>query len=92
MNFEWDEVKAEVNLRKHGVSFDEAASVFEDTMMFVMSDESHSEKESRRKVTGTSERMRLLAVIYVLRGDIIRIISARRPTMREVREYAEARD
>lgn len=92
LDFEWDDVKAEANLRKHNVSFEEAASVFGDPMVLAVSDLEHSDREPRWKLTGTSEKSRVLVVVYARRSERVRIISARRPSMREVREYVAAQD
>jgi uncharacterized DUF497 family protein len=74
---EWDPEKAERNLWKHGVSFDEAASVVEDPLSFTVFDEDHSEAEDREILLGRSVADRLLIVSITIRGDRILIISAR---------------
>ncbi len=81
--FEWDESKAAVNLRKHGVSFEEAASVFSDSLAYTFQDPDHSVEEERLLTFGYSHTRRLLAVIHAERGGAIRIISARRATRHE---------
>ena len=81
--FEWDEQKAVSNLRKHGVSFDEAVSVFGDSMALTFSDTEHSENEDRSRTYGFSNKMRLLVVIHTERPNGIRIISARKATRYE---------
>ena len=81
MNFEWDPEKAERNIRKHGVSFDEAASVFGDPLSMTYDDPDHSWDEDRYITIGTSQSERLLILSHTDRGRNIRIISAsRNPT------------
>lgn len=89
LRFEWDPQKAAVNLAKHGVSFDEARTVFADPLGKIVDDPRHSAEEQRFVVLGHSERRRLLAVMFTDRGEAIRLISARRATRRERREYEE---
>jgi uncharacterized DUF497 family protein len=87
--FEWDENKAKANLRKHNVSFDEAQAVFFDQDAVQFWDEAHSSVENRFLMLGMSNRMRLLLVVHCYREDdaTIRIISARKATRKEQREY-----
>ena len=87
--FEWDRRKAAANLRKHGVSFDEAATAFADPSGIVVDDPRHSTDEVRVALLGHSESSRLLAVMFTERGDRIRLISARKATRREHRHYEE---
>ncbi len=87
--FEWHDVKAEKNVRKHGVSFDEAATVFEDPLSISDSDPLHSEDETRYVLVGLSNENRLLVVGYAMRGEHIRIISSRPATARERKHYEE---
>ena len=89
MNFEWDPLKAEANVRKHGVMFDEAATVFLDQLAVSGSDPDHSVGESRYITFGTSSLGRLLAMSHTHRSDAIRIISARRVTRSERKIYEE---
>ena len=89
MNFEWDAEKAEANLKKHGVSFDEAKTVFRDPMYFIFADPDHSISESRFLVLGFSEANRLLFVSYTERELTTRLISARKATRRESKKYEE---
>ena len=89
MNFEWDPLKAEINLRKHGVSFDEAGSVFLDRLAVSGTDPGHSLGESRYIPFGMSRLGRLLAVLHTYRPGAIRIITARRVTRGERRIYEE---
>lgn len=90
MEFEWDPRKAESNLRKHGVSFSEAATVFGDELSATVADPDHSESEGRYITIGQSNRRRLLMVAHTERNDRIRIISARELTPAEQKEYEEA--
>ncbi|MCL4529091.1 MAG: BrnT family toxin [Chloroflexi bacterium] len=85
--FEWDEEKAKSNLRKHGVSFDEAATIFNDPRIATISDPDHSEDEERYISIGMSVVMRLLTVIHAFRKERIRLISARRATKAEKKNY-----
>jgi uncharacterized DUF497 family protein len=86
-NFEWNPTKARANLRKHGVSFEEAITVFSDLLSLNMPDPDHSEDEQRYVVLGTSMRGRLLMVAYAERPPRTRIISARRASRPERRNY-----
>jgi uncharacterized protein len=87
MQIEFDTNKATSNLKKHGVSFEEAASCLLDPQALVDED-SDSKNESRWILLGMSNQARLLVVVYTLRGDSVRLISARKPTAKEVRHYA----
>jgi uncharacterized DUF497 family protein len=87
--FEWDDVKAAANLHKHGVSFEEAASVFIDALAYTFDDPDHSVGEQRLLTFGLSQSGRLLAVAHVERGRAIRIISARRVTRYERGMYEQ---
>ena len=86
-NFEWDAEKAESNLAKHGVSFDEAVSVFGDPVALTFSDIDHSETEERCRTYGISSKSRLLVVVHTERSRGIRIISARKATRYEKSIY-----
>ena len=86
-SFEWDSKKAASNLKDHGVSFDEAATVFGDILAMNMSDPDHSEGEERFLVLGMSQVSRLPVVSYAERPPRTRIISARLATRRERRKY-----
>ena len=88
--FEWDPNKAAQNLRKHSVSFEEAATVFRDDLSITVPDPDHSVEEERFITVGLSSQDRLLMIAHVDRGDCIRIISARELTPRERRQYEEA--
>lgn len=76
-------------LRKHGVSFDEAATVFRNPLAQVLPDQTHSLDEERSLLIGHSSRGRLLLVVFTERDDVIRLISAREASGRERREYEE---
>lgn len=89
LRFEWDPAKAAGNLVKHGVSFEEASTVFADPLGRIADDPRHSTEEPRFVLLGQSERQRLLAVMYTERADTIRLISARGATPRERRAYEE---
>ena len=89
MKFEWDPRKAEINLRKHGVSFDEAGTVFLDRLALSGPDPDHSVGESRYVTFGMSRLGRLLAVSHTYRPDAIRIINARRVKRGERKIYEE---
>ena len=90
MQFEWDSAKARSNLRKHGVSFEEASTVFYDTLAATGSDPDHSLEEDRFVTFGLSSQGRLLVVAHTDRKDAIRIISARTATPPERRIYEES--
>jgi hypothetical protein len=87
MNFEWDPNKAESNLRKHSISFQEAATVFGDDLGITVYDPDHSRDEDRFITIGWSDQRRLLMVSHTDREDSIRIISARELTPRERKDY-----
>ena len=89
MDIEWDAAKAANNLHKHGVSFEEASSVFYDPLAVTGADPDHSEAEERLITFGTSPSGRLLVVSHTERGKAIRIISARIATRTERRIYEE---
>ena len=89
MEFEWDTPKAEANIQKHGVSFDEAASVFLDQLAVSGQDPDHSVGESRYITFGISSLGQMLSVSHTYRPGGIRIISARRVTRNERKLYEE---
>ena len=89
MVFEWDENKAATNLVKHGVSFDETKTVFNDPLYVDFYDPKHSDDEHRYIVIGMSAQNRLLLVAYTERGDAVRLISAREATRVERRAYEQ---
>jgi uncharacterized DUF497 family protein len=90
LQFEWDEAKAKQNRRKHGVSFEEASTVFADALALTIDDPLHSDEEDRFVTLGESDRRRVLVVVFTERGDKIRIISARVATRWERKDYEEA--
>jgi len=89
LEFKWDENKAKRNLKKHGVSFEEASSVFGDPLALTIPDPLHSEEEDRFITLGESHSRRLLVVASTDRGNRVRIISARVATRRERKDYEE---
>jgi uncharacterized DUF497 family protein len=91
MEFDWDNSKAETNFAKHGVSFQEAASVFDDALSITFPDPDHSVSEERLIIIGNSHRGRLLFVSHTDRNDQLRIISARETTRRERKVYESVR-
>lgn len=90
LNFEWDEEKAVENLRKHGVSFEEGIAVFNDPLSISIDDPDHSASEERYIDIGASENGHVLVVSYTERGASVRIISCRKATRKERRQYGEA--
>jgi uncharacterized protein len=89
VTYEWDPRKAQTNRRKHGISFEEAASVFQDARAITFDDPDHSEEEPREITIGMSTRSRVLFLSHCDRDDRIRIISARLATPKERKQYAE---
>jgi uncharacterized DUF497 family protein len=87
MRFSWDETKARKNLKKHGVSFEEASTVFFDPFAVTIPDPDHSIAEHRLLTMGHSVGGKLLTVAHTEDGDLIRIISAREATRRERSDY-----
>ena len=87
MQLEWDPEKALQNLAKHGVSFDEAATVFGDPLAVTIDDPDHSQDELRFLTTGLSKRQRLVMVAHTDRAGRVRIITAREVTARERSQY-----
>ena len=87
IDFDWDRRKARTNLRRHGVSFHEAATVLRDPLGITVYDPDHSEEEDRYVTIGTSEGGRLLMVSHTDHGDHVRIISARGLTRAEREAY-----
>ena len=90
IQFEWDDNKNLINIKKHGVSFEEAQTVFYDPDALVIHDEDHSEDEDRFLILGISLNQHILVVCHCYRSDdeIIRIISARKATKSETRQYS----
>jgi uncharacterized DUF497 family protein len=89
IEFEWDENKAEANLSKHGVSFDEAKTVFDDPLYIDFYDPDHSDDEDRYIIIGESQQRRLLIVSYTERDHKTRLINAREVTRKERENYEE---
>ena len=89
MEFEWDEEKAAANLAKHGVSFEEATTVFDDPLYVDFYDPDHSFEEHRYIIIGESQQRRLLIVSYTERNDIVRLIGIREVTRSERETYEE---
>jgi uncharacterized protein len=89
LRIEWDPRKAEANRKKHGVTFEDAATVFSDERARLIDDPDHSEEEERFVLLGLSSSLRLLVVAHCYRadGNVIRIISARKATREEERSY-----
>lgn len=92
LGFEWDEEKAKANLKKHGVDFDEATTVFMDPHSLTIHDPAHSTEEQRYIDIGTSDKGRVLVVVYTERGLRVRLISCRMATSSERKCYEEAND
>jgi uncharacterized DUF497 family protein len=91
VQFTWDPRKAAANLRKHRISFAEAATVFDDDLARIHDDPDHSVGEGREIIVGNSARGRMLLVSFAERGDVVRIISARRADRAERKDYEESR-
>ena len=89
MQFEWDENKAKQNLSKHGVSFEEAETIFYDPLYIDFYDPDHSENEERYLIVGQSNQRRILILSYTERGNKIRLISAREVTPQERKAYEQ---
>lgn len=87
MDFEWNPQKADINNKKHGVSFEEASSVFGDALSITYPDPEHSIHEERFVMIGLSSKQRTLVISHLYRGETVRIISARLATKREQRFY-----
>lgn len=92
LRFEWDARKALINLTKHGVSFEDARTVFGDPLSLTVASPGHEEREFRFAIVGRTAAERLVVVSHVERGDTIRIISARPADRRETKVYEEGQD
>lgn len=90
LRFEWHRKKAAANLKKHGVSFEEALTVFSDPLARIFDDEDHSVEEQREIIIGHSVDQHLLLVGFTVRGGSIRILNARKATRREQQDYEES--
>ena len=89
MIYEWDQRKARENLRKHGVSFEDAATVFLDSLAVTFPDPEHSTEEDQEITIGLTTKHRVVFVSHCQRGDRTRIISARKATRKERKQYEE---
>lgn len=87
MLFKWDPQKSKINIEKHGINFDEASTVFKDTLSLTIEDPLHSYDEERLVIIGMSFKNRLLIVVHTEREKTIRIISARKATKKERKYY-----
>lgn len=87
LRFEWNHKKALLNIRKHGIAFEEASTIFGDSLSLTIPDTFHSIGEDRFITLGTSVKGRILVVIHTDHQDIIRIISARKATRNERNQY-----
>jgi uncharacterized DUF497 family protein len=87
MEFEWHEIKAKLNIQKHGITFDEAMTCFYDPLQVAFYDPDHSENEDRELLIAHSNKHRMLLVSYTLKKGSIRLISARLATKQEVKQY-----
>jgi uncharacterized DUF497 family protein len=87
--FEWDPNKAKKNIKIHGISFDEASTAFKDTLSLTIYDPLHSDEEDRFIVIGNSCKNRLLIIVHTVRGIKISIISVRKATKKERKQYEE---
>jgi uncharacterized DUF497 family protein len=89
LQFEWDTKKAETNLAKHGVSFEEAITVFADPLARIFDDPEHSQSERREIIIGHSVQQRLILVSFIGIDEKVRLLSAREATRRERKDYEE---
>ncbi len=89
INFIWDKNKAKLNLDKHNLSFEEAATVFADPLAFIFDDEDHSRTEPRALIIGHSNKNKVIIVSFTERDKHVRIISARKATKKEKQDYEE---
>jgi hypothetical protein len=89
VELEWDDLKAAANRRKHGVTFEEATTVFDDPLARIFEDEDSPEGERREILIGRSSESNLLLVCFTERGEAVRMISARRATRQERQDYEE---
>ncbi len=88
--FEWDDKKADLNLRKHGISFEEASTVFGDELSITIEDPLHSQNENRYILIGQSIHSKTLVVVHLEKTNSIRIINARKATKKEKKIYEES--
>jgi uncharacterized protein len=90
LSFAWDPTKSKSNLAKHGISFEEAATVFGDALSLTIPDPAHSQLEHRWITVGQSHQRKLLVVVHTDRGDNIPSVSVRRASRRERKQYEES--
>jgi len=91
-SFEWDDAKAHLNADKHGISFKEATTVFQDTNGLITEDHAHSQRERRQRLIGQTAEGRTLVVIFTMReGQVVRFISARLASREERSHYEKGR-
>ncbi len=91
LRFEWDSRKAQANIKKHGVRFEEAQSSLLDEFALTVYDEEHSDEEERWFAIGMSAQGRVLVTVYTERGSATRIITSRKATQYEIEEYQKQR-
>jgi uncharacterized DUF497 family protein len=89
LQFEWDSNKAQLNKKKHGITFEEASTIFGDSLSITIHDPAHSIGEDRFVTIGTSANGKLIVAVHTERDDIIRIISARNANRNERRQYEQ---
>jgi len=89
LEFEWDDKKANINKRKHGITFEEATTAFADELSITIDAPLHSKDEDRLILIGLSKQFKTLVVVHVEKKDTIRIISARKATKQEQKFYEE---
>lgn len=90
VSFEWDKGNIDKNLKKHGVTFKEAEEVFKDELKFIFEDEKHStDREKRYGLFGRTNKSKLLSIVFTIRKDKVRIITARNISKKERRAYFE---
>lgn len=89
LEFEWDAKKAEANRAIHGIDFEEALTVFRDPLARIFDDEEHSDEEPREIIVGHSVKQRLIVACFTARGARVRVISARKATRLERKDYGE---
>jgi uncharacterized DUF497 family protein len=90
LKFEWDIRKAASNVRKHGITFEEASTVLSDFISITIPDPLHLDNEERFVTIGQSDKQRLLVVVHTEKGDVIRLISARQATVHERKRYEQS--
>ena len=91
LEFEWEGDKAQRTIKRHDVTFEEAAGAFDDEFAYIFEDETHSLDEPRELLIGYSKRNRLLLIVFTQRGSLVRLISARRVDGKERKLYEQAK-